>query len=77
MVQELRLEAKEANIRHARMEETLNRVLEQAIKTNGRVTVNTTDIKRIDDEQIRFRTIATTLTSLVGVVWAGVTFFFK
>jgi hypothetical protein len=77
MLTEIRLDQKEHNERSIRMEEILNAVLEQAKKTNGRVTglealtaSHTADISR-------WKVMSTTLASVVGIIWTVATFIFK
>jgi hypothetical protein len=77
MLTELRLDMREHNERSIRMEETLTAVLNQAIKTNGRVSKSETDIINISSDLNRWKVMGTTLASVAGLVWAGFTFIFK
>ena len=77
MLTEIRLDQKEHNDRAIRMEETLNAILSQATKTNGRVLV----LEAVTDSQQKeldgFKTITKTLTVLGAGAWAIFTFIFK
>lgn len=77
MLTEMRIDQREHNERSVRIEETLLAVLEQAKKTNGRVTLLEINDDRQDKEFTRWKTIASTVASIAGLVWAGVTFIFK
>lgn len=63
--------------RQIRMEETLDKILEQAIKTNGRITRNEGDIAELKTEHSKVKTVFYTLTSVLTVAWTGITFFIK
>ena len=74
MLTEIRLDQKEHNERAIRMEETLNSILQQAKKTNGRVTYLETETNTLQKEQDRFKTIVKTVSTIGAGVWAFVTF---
>ena len=74
MLTEIRLDQKEHNERSIRMEETLLAVLEQAKKTNGRVTKAEADIANMKTDLNKWKVIGSTLASVAGIVWAGFTF---
>lgn len=77
MVMELRADMRDHSERQIRMEEMINKTYEQACKTNGRVNVIEDRAKVIEQKQSRFETIVATIGSIIGIVWTGVTFFFK
>lgn len=77
MLTEIRLDQREHNERAIRMEETLNAVLAQATKTNGRVTVSEAKIDGQQRELDNFKTITKTLTVMGAGAWALFTFIFK
>jgi len=76
MLTEMRIDMREHNDRAIRMEETLLATLEQAKKTNGRVTLLEINDEKQDRKLNRFQTIAATVGSIVGMAWAGITFIF-
>lgn len=77
MIKEMRIDQREHNERSIRIEETLNKVLEQAKKTNGRVSALESDNEALEKDFTRWKTVASTVASIAGLVWAGVTFIFK
>jgi hypothetical protein len=76
MLTEMRIDMREHNDRAIRMEETLLATLEQAKKTNGRVTLLEINDEKQDRKLNRFQTIVATVGSIVGMAWAGITFIF-
>ena len=77
MVSELRDHNKLMDERQVRMEETLNKILDQAIKTNGRVSANETGIRNLSSEHRRVKTVFGTLSAVLSIVWAVLTFVVK
>ena len=63
--------------RQIRMEETLEKILEQAVKTNGRITTNEQDISHLKGEHKQVKTVFYTVSTLLTIMWTGVTFLFK
>lgn len=63
--------------RQIKMDVTLNQILEQAIKTNGRITKNENDIITLKSEHTKWKAIFSTVIAIGGAVWTGVTFIFK
>ncbi len=77
MLVEMRVDMKEMSERMIRHEEVGIKTLEQATKTNGRVSKSEADIILLKDEQGRFKTIVATLASVGAIIWTGFTFIFK
>ena len=77
MLTEIRLDQREHNERAIRMEETLLLVLEQAKKTNGRVTASEASIAELKQEHDRFKTVVKTLTTIGAAAWTFITFVMK
>lgn len=63
--------------RQVRMETILQQILDQAIKTNGRITKNEGDISGLKTEHARWKAIFSTITVVLGGVWTLITFVFK
>lgn len=76
-LKQLRQEVKQKNEDIVELKNIATQVLEQARLTNGRVTANTTNITALQNDHNRFKTIVATLSAVIGVVWTGITFFFK
>jgi len=76
MLTEMRIDMREHNERAIRMEETMLATLEQAKKTNGRVTALEINDSKQDRKLNRFQTRAATVGSIVCMAWAGITFIF-
>ena len=74
MLTEIRLDQREHNERAIRMEEVLNAVLEQAKKTNGRVTASESAIEELQTSQDRFKTVVKTVSALGAMGWAVFTY---
>lgn len=74
MLTEIRLDQKEHNERAIRMEEVMMAILEQAKKTNGRVTHLESETELLQKEQDRFKTVIKTVSTIGAGVWAFVTF---
>lgn len=49
----------------------------QAVKTNGRVTANENEITGIKKDVAGAKTVFYTLSSVLSIVWAVITFLFK
>ena len=47
----------------------------QALKTNGRVTKNEDDIETVKSDVRAVKVIYSTLATVLGIAWAGITFF--
>lgn len=77
MLTEMRVDMQEHNNRLIRMEETLLAVLEQAKKTNGRVSKSEVDIQDMKTDLNRWKVVGATVVSIAGIVWTGVTFVLK
>lgn len=77
LVKELRKEQSEHRDRTIRMEETLNKVLEQATRTNGRLLRAEQLIDGLQDEHKRVSTIFATVTVILTGVWTVLTFIVK
>ncbi len=74
MLTEIRLDQREHNERAIRMEETLLAVLEQAKKTNGRVTLLETETTALKKEHGDFKTVVKTISTIGATAWAVFTF---
>jgi len=74
MLTEIRLDQREHNARSLRMEETLNAVLEQAKKTNGRITTLETETENLKTEHSNFKTVVKTISTIGAAAWAFLTF---
>ena len=74
MLTEIRLDQREHNNRAVRMEETLVAILEQAKKTNGRISVLEADTERLEKEHDGFKTIVKTVSTIGAAGWAIITF---
>jgi coenzyme F420-reducing hydrogenase delta subunit len=77
MLTEIRLDQREHNERAIRMEETLEAILEQAKKTNGRVTALEISNNDLIKEHDRFKTVVKTVSTLGAAAWAFITFIYK
>ena len=74
MLTEIRLDQREHNERAIRMEETMLAILEQAKKTNGRITVLETETENIQKEHDNFKTVVKTVSTIGAGAWALITF---
>lgn len=74
MLTEIRLDQREHNERSIRMEETLLAVLDQAKKTNGRITALETETEALQKEHDSFKTVVKTVSTLGAGAWAIITF---
>ena len=77
MLTEIRLDQREHNERAIRMEETLEAILEQAKKTNGRVTaleISNNDLRKEHDS---FKTVVKTASAIGAAAWTVFTFIMK
>ena len=77
MLTEIRLDQREHNERAIRMEETLLAVLEQAKKTNGRVTSLEDATASLKAEHARFKTVVATVSTIGAAAWTVITFIIK
>lgn len=77
MLTEIRLDQKEHNERAIRMEEVLTAILEQAKKTNGRVTTLEVSNENLKREHDRFKTVVKTVTTIGAAAWTFITFVMK
>jgi hypothetical protein len=77
MLTEIRLDQREHNERAIRMEETLTAILEQAKKTNGRVTTLEVSNENLKREHDRFKTVVKTVTTIGAAAWTFITFVMK
>ena len=77
MLTEIRLDQREHNDRSIRMEETLLAVLEQAKKTNGRISTLEIETEELQKEHSNFKTVVKTLSTLGAAGWALITFVIK
>lgn len=74
MLTEIRLDQREHNDRSIRMEETMLAILEQAKRTNGRITVLETTTDSQQKELDAFKTVTKTISILGAGAWALITF---
>lgn len=74
MLTEIRLDQREHNERSIRMEETLLAVLEQAKKTNGRISLLETETETLQKEHDNFKTVVKTVSTMGAGAWGIVTF---
>ena len=72
MVSELRAHNHVMDDRQVRMEGILEQILEQAKKTNGRITVNEDEIKILKAEHTRLKTVGATIATIAAFVWGAV-----
>ena len=77
MLTEIRLDQREHNERAIRMEEVLTAILEQAKKTNGRVTASEASILELKKEHDNFKTVVKTVTTIGAAAWTFITFVMK
>lgn len=77
MITELRLDMREHNERSIRIEGTMNQTLAQAIKTNGRVSALESKNTLTEGDITKMKTVFYTLSTVLSIVWAGVTFFIE
>ena len=62
---------------HTFAEAKLSTIEAQAIKTNGRVTKNEDNITLLKEDASRAKTIFSTLSAVLMIVWSLVTFVFR